>query len=136
MELPKQPKELTDSYKNTIEKYGEDACRIASGFMDKANAPAVSPINLVMEKFDVDFCSATDMIMAGADLKMQDMRPDLEKTIENYNANIHKLPSCPDKECDGKLHVTVAIDDYFSGMYHCDGCSKMFRKKEKKKIDS
>lgn len=134
MEFPKAP-ELSENCKKTLDEHGYDKCKKAYDLvMEDKSLNMQTKINWqnISEKLDISINEAMTIFHVGMTLSMQETQPESERIWKDYNANKHKLPSCPKKECEGKLHITVAQAEEFNGMYVCDGCNTMFKKKEKK----
>lgn len=136
MELPEIPPECLDACKKAVEKYGVDKCRDAFNLsMDNGEShisKSLSPTQAIMDKFNVDFSEAAELFNAGSTLWQHETRPEFENAIRNYNEKKQKLPTCPKSGCEGKLHETIAQAEEFNGLYHCESCNAIFKKKQKK----
>ena len=108
-----------------IEKYGADKCEEVWRLMEASQ----SPTETVMDALKVDRSEALEFVMAIMTIKQLELEPSVKEATQRYAANKHNLPSCPKEGCPGKLHKTISQSEEYNGMFHCDSCHSMFRKK-------
>ena len=113
-----------------ISKVGEVKCKEIYEEMLKIMTSDPDWQKTISEKHNIDQSDVFSIFSAGSSIKMKESAPSLNETMKHYHENKHKLPSCPKKGCDGKLHITVSLAEENDGLYLCDNCSSTFRKKK------
>jgi hypothetical protein len=124
-----QEKQFASS-EGIISKVGEDKCKEIFAEMLKIMTSDSDWQKTISEKYNIEQSNVIDVFLAGSSISMKESAPSINETMKEYHQNKHKLPSCPKKECNGKLHITVSLSEENDGLYLCDNCSSTFRKKK------
>lgn len=115
--------------KGIISKVGEDNCKEIFKEILKIMTSNPDWQKTISEKYNVEQSDVFDIFLAGSSISLKESAPSNFDAMKQYHQNKPKLPSCPKKGCDGKLHITVSLSEEYNGLYICDQCSTTFRKK-------